>query len=119
MSDYKKRTGNSGEEIAAEFLTSQNFTIISRNFRYKKAGEIDIIASKNNLLIFVEVKNRTSNYFGGALYSINPKKKQSIRFIANQFLNSNPAYSNKDIICRFDMIAIENGKIEWIEDIFR
>lgn len=114
-----KNLGKKGEERAAAFLKERGFEIVERNFRYRKIGEIDIIARRDNLLIFVEVKSRNTPSFGGPLYSITRKKKSTLKTIASQFLILNPEYSLKDIICRFDMISIINGRIEWIEDIFR
>ena len=117
--DYKKKFGQCGENLAVNFLLENNFSIIEQNFRYKKVGEIDIIAIKNNLLIFVEVKNRSTDRFGGALYSINKKKQRTIRFVANQFLNLNKLLYKKEIQCRFDMIAVKNNEVLWIKDMFR
>jgi putative endonuclease len=112
-------TGKRGEERATAFLKGRGFEIVDRNFRYGKIGEIDIIARRDNLLIFVEVKSRNKHSYGGPLYSITRKKKSTLKIIASKFLILNPEYSSKDIICRFDMVAIINGSVEWIEDIFR
>ena len=111
--------GRNGEDRAASFLESHGFEILNRNYRYGKAGEIDIIARKGDLLVFVEVKSRRGECFGGPLYSINQSKKKTIRFIASHYLLSHPSLDTKAILCRFDMIAIDNAGIEWIEDIFR
>jgi putative endonuclease len=62
MSDQIKR-GKEGEQLAADFLTKNGFEIIERNYRHKRS-EIDLIVKKNNWLIFVEVKARSSAYFG-------------------------------------------------------
>lgn len=114
-----KDLGKKGEVRAAAFLRERGYEIVERNFRYRKIGEIDIIARRDNLLLFVEVKSRNTPTFGGPLYSITRKKKNTLKIIASQFLLLNPEYSSKDIICRFDMISIIDGEIEWIEDIFR
>ena len=60
MPGYKKNLGDKGEEIAASFLQTKKFQIIERNYRFGKIGEIDIIARKENTIIFFEVKNRNS-----------------------------------------------------------
>ncbi len=116
---YKQKIGASGEDRAVEFLQERGFSILERNFRFQRAGEIDIIAQQENLLIFVEVKSRKSDHFGGARYAINNKKKRSFRLVAEQFLLANKDLYRKDVLCRFDMIALENDSIEWIEDIIR
>ncbi len=114
-----KTLGQAGEERAYSFLEDHGFTIIEKNYSFSTAGEIDLIARKDNLLIFVEVKTRSTEKFGGARYSINPRKRRTIRRVANQFLQTHPDFYTKEITCRFDMIAIENNVLEWIEDIIR
>ena len=116
---YKKEFGRRGEEIASSFLLDRGFEILRKNYRYKKVGEIDIIARKDGLIIFVEVKSRKTGRFGGALYSINSRKKNTIKKIASQYLSANQPLLPKDYTCRFDLISIENEKLEWFEDIFR
>ncbi len=112
-------TGKKGEDLAAEFLTAEGFFIIERNFRFGKYGEIDIIAIKDKLLIFVEVKSRGSSVYGGALYSINRRKKNIYRLVAGHFLRINRQYLSKDFLFRFDLISLENGRVEWVDDIIR
>ncbi len=66
MTTETKQLGNSGEQIAAEYLKKQGYKILDRNFRYKGFGEIDIIAqNKNKDTVFVEVKTRLRQGFGG------------------------------------------------------
>ena len=118
-SPYKKEFGRRGEEIASSFLLERGFELLRKNYRFKKSGEIDIIARKENLIIFVEVKSRKTGKFGGALYSINNRKKNTIKKIAEQYLTANQSLLPNDYTCRFDLISIENEKLEWLEDIFR
>ncbi len=116
---YKKEFGRRGEEIASSFLLDKGFELLRKNYRFKKSGEIDIIARKENLIIFVEVKSRKTGKFGGALFSINNRKKNTIKKIAEQYLTANQSLLPNDYTCRFDLISIENEKLEWLEDIFR
>ncbi len=118
-SGYRKELGDKGEGIAASFFKKNGFEIITRNYRFGKIGEIDIIVRKGNLIVFAEVKSRNSGAFGGAYYSITEKKKLTLKKVARQFLHTHPSFLSKDITYRFDMIAIDNGKAEWIEDMFR
>lgn len=111
--------GAGGEEAAAAFLSDKQFTVIERNYRFGKYGEIDIIALREHLIIFVEVKNRSSERFGGALYSISTKKKQSLRTTARAFLQSHPEYNDPAYTFRFDLVAVSGGSIDWVEDIVR
>ena len=114
-----RELGQSGESLAAVFLGEKKFDIIKRNFRYSKYGEIDIIAQKGSLIIFVEVKNRMSDKFGGPLYSISAKKKRSLKTAAKAFLSLYPEFNRPAFTFRFDLISIVDNSIDWNEDIFR
>ena len=115
----KKKVGNRGEDIASLYLKKNGFIIIKRNYRFGKIGEIDIIIRKGDIIVFVEVKSRNSEHYGGVYYSITQRKKQTIKKVASQFLHTHPELHSKKITYRYDMIAIDNDKIEWIQDIFR
>ncbi len=69
-----RRVGAGGEDRAASFLESRGFEIIERNYRFGRAGEIDLIARRGDLLVFVEVKSRNTPVYGGPLYAINARK---------------------------------------------
>ena len=94
--------GEKGENIACEFLRRKGFTIIERN-SHCRFGEIDIIAEKRNLLIFVEVKYRSGKNFGGAAYSITASKAQKMRLSIELWLQKHPHRGQ----CRADAILIE------------
>ncbi|TAL33948.1 MAG: YraN family protein [Spirochaetes bacterium] len=119
MGAHNREVGNAGEDAAFELIQSRGFTTLERNYRSGRLGEIDIIATRDNLLVFFEVKSRNSTQFGGPLYSISRRKKNTLKLIANQYLCSHPGLYSADIECRFDMISILDGQAEWIEDIFR
>ena len=111
--------GDNGELLALDFLENNGFTIIEHKYRFRRFGEIDIIAQKENLIVFIEVKTRFSERFGGALYSIGPKKKNTILKTARKFISENDKLITKKTIFRFDLIAIKNETITWVEDIIR
>lgn len=69
--------GKKGEDIACDYLKKKGYRIIERNFR-KKYAEVDIICTKDDVLVFVEVKTRTSNEFGTPFESITPWKLKSL-----------------------------------------
>ena len=81
----KKEIGNMGEYIASKYLENLKYEIIKRNY-YTRFGEIDIIAKKENEIIFVEVKTRCNNLFGSPAESINNTKKKHIYKSAKYFL---------------------------------
>lgn len=71
------RIGELGEKIASEYLQSQGYKILERNFR-KRYGDIDIIAVENGTLVFIEVKTRVGNRYGLPEESITPWKIQNL-----------------------------------------
>jgi putative endonuclease len=115
----KKYIGNQGEEIAIKFLEDKNYSIIHRNFKFGKVGEIDIIAKNENILVFVEVKTRTNYSFGNPIQQISSKKKINWRKAAEGYLFKNNIDNQE---CRLDLIAIDmfdnQIKITHIENAF-
>lgn len=105
-----KDIGNNGEDIAAQYLIQNGFTIISRNF-YCRYGEIDIIAIKDNITHFIEVKTRKNKKFANALESVTQSKK-------NKLIKTALMY-NPDCICCFDIIEVyKNGELNFLENAF-
>ena len=78
--------GNVFEDIACNYLTNNGFTIIERNYRPSKIGEIDIILIKNNSIYFVEVKGRNSLAFGTPAEAVNKRKINKITQVAKIYL---------------------------------
>jgi putative endonuclease len=109
--------GKRGEEIAIDYLLKSGFRIIERNYRFRKA-EIDIIAQKDGLLIAVEVKTRSTAFFGDPYEFIKPAQQKLINSTIDNYVVS----KNLDVYVRFDVISIviENHKIslEHLEDAF-
>jgi len=96
--------GNYGENLAAEYLEEEGYSILKRNFHFGRNGEIDIIAEKDGELVFIEVKYRTNRSFGDPLESITPRKAKTLRLTAEGYLYVNKI-SNK--ACRIDIIVID------------
>ena len=109
--------GNWGEDIAVDFLVEKGYVIKERNWRFKKA-EVDIIAEIENTLVAVEVKTRSTDYFGNPQDFIKPKKIKLLVKAVDEYVNRN----DLDIEVRFDVIAIIKNeseiKIEHLEDAF-
>ena len=107
--------GEGAERRAASFLESKGLTIVARNWR-GRYGEIDLIAREGGTLVFVEVRSRKSNAFGGAVASIAGAKQQKLTRTALQYL----ATLKRTPPCRFDavLLAGEDGPVEWIQGAF-
>lgn len=115
-----KKLGNIGEQIASNYLIALGYTIIKRNYRIK-IGEIDIIAQKDDTIVFVEVKTRYSLKYGYGLESITASKRKTIRKIAEFYYSR---LYNKNLKARIDVVDIVMGtstvpdKIRHIENAF-
>lgn len=109
--------GEIGEQLAIDYLLDKGYKICERNYRYLKA-EVDIIALKENTLIAVEVKTRTSNYFGNPEDFVTKKKIKLLVSAIDFYVTKR----NLDVNVRFDIIAItleKNAhKLEHLEDAF-
>lgn len=111
---FNKVSGIGGEEKAVQFLKDNGYKIIKTNFT-TKIGEIDIIASKKGVISFVEVKFRSSDYFGRPSEAVNLHKQRKIRQVAQIYINK---YRLFDKPCQFDVIEILAGEINHIENCF-
>jgi putative endonuclease len=109
--------GAKGEEYAANYLVKKGYTLIERNWRYKQY-ELDIIATHNKLLIFVEVRSRAKGSLLSPADTVNRKKQQSLIQAANAYF----LVSKCEFEARFDIITVvlsgERYEIEHIENAF-
>ncbi|MEO8147747.1 MAG: YraN family protein [Bacteroidia bacterium] len=109
--------GLKGEQLALEYLTSKGFKILEKNYRYLKA-EVDLIAKKDDLIILIEVKTRSTDYFGRPEEAISKSKQRLLIDAADHYIQSN----NLKNEVRFDAISIIINKkgisINHIEDAF-
>jgi putative endonuclease len=98
-----RREGARGEEIAARFLIEQGYRIVERNFRFRRKGEIDIVAREGECLVFCEVKMRTNDEYGLPEYAVTPRKQETIRRVAAAYLAMRGISGQS---CRFDVVTI-------------
>ncbi len=98
----QQRVGRWGEQAAADYLEKQGYEILARNYRTAH-GEVDIIARQENVLVFVEVKARSSNRFGYPEQSVTPRKRMHIMSAAEMYVRKHPEFHT----WRVDVIAVE------------
>ena len=114
----KPSVGRIGENLAVSHLEKKDYSILERNYRFGH-GEIDIIAEKDNMLIFIEVKTKKHGDFGDPINWIKRSKQLQIGRIARSYLYER---NITDRDCRFDVILVtwEKGlwKINHIENAF-
>jgi len=107
--------GRAAEALAARFLEDRGVRVIERNYRCRR-GEIDLIARDGATLVFVEVRLRTGDRFGGAAASIDARKRARVLSAARQYLASRP-----ETPCRCDVVVLDRldaARVEWIRDAF-
>jgi putative endonuclease len=97
--------GADGERAAAEFLEGRGYRILARNYR-TRLGEIDLIAQEGPVLVFVEVKARVGERFGGPAAAVTPAKQLRIARLAQQYLARRRL---GDRLCRFDVVLIQGN----------
>ena len=118
MSTHKQMIGRWGEEAAAAYLAEKGYTILARNV-HSAHGEIDIVASKDNLLVFVEVKTRSSHIFAYPEDAVTRRKQAYLLSAAEAWLQAHPESSDS---WQFDVIAVEGtpggkAQIEHFENV--
>ena len=106
---YNKNLGDAGEQRATDFLIEKGYKIIDRNWRTKD-GQIDIIAEKDEIIVFVEVKTLPNCTYDMIQREINYQKQQRILKTTKRFLINHREYNNKFV--RFDVIFIDLFKSE-------
>ena len=102
MTLYRKNFGNRGEDLIVAKLTEKNYTILARNYR-KPYGEIDIIAEKDSMVLFIEVKTRHNPFFDISEI-ITPSKQRKIVMVAKEFIAQHDVHSKT---YRFDVVFLE------------
>lgn len=112
----KRKIGDFGEDLAAQYMIDKGYEILSRNFS-KPYGEIDIIAIKDDIICFVEVKTRKSTQYGYPREAVNYHKQQRIIKASQIFMMEN---NMNNYFMRFDVCEVftESRKINYIENAF-
>jgi len=111
----KKDLGKSGEKRIVEYLQRRGWTILETNFRYHKK-EVDIIARKDEIISFIEVKTRRRSGFGMGMEAVDWLKRKSIIQVARHYLEK---HGSIEALVRFDVASIDGNVVSYFEDAFR
>lgn len=98
----RKELGNFGEQFVARWYEQNGYEIIDRQWRVR-SGEIDLVAHKNSLIVFCEVKTRSSNAFGTPAEAVSKQKQLRLRKLAMEWLRMH-GKTAKEI--RFDVACV-------------
>jgi putative endonuclease len=110
-----QQIGSFSEQQACRFLEAKGLRLLTQNYRCM-SGEIDLIMQHGNDVVFVEVRTRNHKGYGNPFESVNFAKQRKLHKTATHFLQKQNWIDKVD--CRFDIIGISNGQIEWIQNAF-
>ena len=115
----RKLFGQAGESAAEEYLRRKGYRILARNLR-SSLGELDLVAEDGQVLVFVEVKARRTDAFGGAIHAVHHRKQEKLIQLAAQYL---ARHHIKNRLCRFDVVLLQGlnavaPQIEHIQNAF-
>jgi putative endonuclease len=115
----KRKLGEQFEQQACRYLQKQGLKLKERNADFR-VGEIDLVMQDGDTLVFVEVRFRAQQGFGGAAASVDRRKQQKLIKAAQLYLLKH--FANNPPPCRFDVVAMEDNQqgpsINWIKNAF-
>ena len=117
MSKHENRLrGGAGEKIAESYLKKHGYRILARNF-ITDIGELDLVVTDDEYLIFVEVKSRTDESFGLPSEAVDLRKQRKIAMVASQYIKKNMLFGAP---ARFDVIEVrlDGGEVNHIKNSF-
>ena len=116
----RRARGDAVETAALAFLETQGLRLLARNAS-ARGGELDLVMQDDATLVFVEVRYRSSNAFGGGVASVDAGKQRRLVRAAQAYLLRHPRHA--DAPCRFDVIAASGDPaapaFDWLRDAFR
>ncbi|MDQ7047199.1 MAG: YraN family protein [Sulfurovum sp.] len=111
MREHPKLFGDASEDLATAFLEQEGFIILERNYFARKLGEIDIIAKKENILHFIEVKSGKADF--DPVYNITPRKLRKVINSANYYMKT----KNLNVVFSIDALIIRVDEVEFLENV--
>ena len=115
MTHARRALGASGEELVAGWYEARGYRVLDRNWRCQR-GELDIVVSRGALVVFCEVKTRTSDAFGVPAEAVTRTKQARLRRLGAQWLEQAGGRGAGEI--RFDVASVLRGDVEVIEAAF-
>lgn len=102
MGAERQLLGKAGEDLAAQALRQRGYAILDRNYRCRY-GEVDIIGKLGEIVVFIEVKTRSSERYGAPQEAVTARKQRQLAMVAHHFLTE---HGLGDSPCRFDVVAV-------------
>ena len=113
----RQQTGKDAERLALRHLEQQGLRLLAKNWLCKR-GELDLVMLDGDTVVFVEVRYRQHAQWGGALASIDARKRQKLILAAQYFLQREPRWANSP--CRFDVVTMDSATphFNWLRNAF-
>ncbi|MDH4169326.1 MAG: YraN family protein [Acidimicrobiia bacterium] len=115
MGQHNNRLGAAGETAAARWYRRRGYRVIDRNWRWGGHGEIDLVLRRGTMVVFCEVKTRSSTRFGVPAAAVDADKQRRIRRLARHWLDEHPVRAG---VVRFDVASVLRGHVSVIEAAF-
>ena len=109
----KQLQGDLWESVAQLYLEKAGLQLVEANYRCK-GGEIDLIMRDGDYLVFVEVRQREGESYGGAIASVTPRKVKRLVHAAKIYLKLHTSFN---VRCRFDLVAFDGTQVVWLKNI--
>jgi len=113
--DARHREGARAESLAADVMRQGGYQILEQRFRFHR-HDIDLVARRGNVVVFVEVKARANNRYGTAAESVTARKQRELVRAAGAWLQK---FGQAGDVCRFDVVTVEGARVNWIQSAFR
>lgn len=115
-----QQAGDEAEQQAERYMQKQGARVLARQLR-ARGGEIDLVLWHDGQLVFLEVRQRRNDRFGGALASVNRDKQRRLILAARHWLPvlSRRYFQGRLPSCRFDVIALEDQALQWVRNAFQ
>ena len=114
-SDARHREGARAEQLAADLLRREGYHIVEQRFRWHR-HDVDLVARKGALVVFVEVKSRLGGRYGAAADAVGWRKRRELVRAATAWLQRS---GRPNDVCRFDVVTVEGARVEWLQSAFR
>jgi putative endonuclease len=115
MTDPRRSLGTAGEDAAAGWYGQRGYEVVARNWRCRD-GEIDLVVRRGPLVVFCEVKSRSSTLFGAPVEAVTARKQARLRRLAARWLGELGGPRPSEI--RFDVASVLGGTVEVLEGAF-
>ena len=116
MAAGRQAHGAFGEAQTARWYEARGYAVLDRNWRAGRTGELDLVLGAAGLVVFCEVKSRSSSAYGEPFEAVTYAKQARLRRVAAAWLAAHPAGGRRDV--RFDVASVRSGKVEVIESAF-